>query len=222
MSLLPWFHALDLRLLYLINQTWSGPWLDPVMARVSDYDSFRYPIFAGVILTLIFGGFRGRLFLILMGTCLIIGDGIIDWDFKIGVNRPRPNETELHLRVVTLSGITESVPRHVAVGRSFTSGHACNNVALAMVGCAVFGRWALWLWPWAALVSYSRIYVGSHYPSDILGSWLVALFYSYFILKTSEWLWRKYGPERWPKFHAAHPLLFPAWPNLLRGNRTSS
>jgi len=222
MSLLPWFHALDLRLLYLINQTWSGPWLDPVMARVSDYDSFRYPIFAGVILTLIFGGFRGRLFLILMGTCLIIGDGIIDWDFKIGVNRPRPNETELHLRVVTLSGITESVPRHVAVGRSFTSGHACNNVALAMVGCAVFGRWALWLWPWAALVSYSRIYVGSHYPSDILGSWLVALFYSYFILKTSEWLWRKYAPERWPKFHAAHPLLFPAWPNLLRGNRTSS
>ncbi len=68
----------------------------------------------------------------MMAACLIFGDGIIDWDFKIGVNRPRPNETEPHLRVVTVNEISESVPReHVAKGRSFTSGHACNNVALA-------------------------------------------------------------------------------------------
>ena len=98
-----------------------------------------------------------------------------------------------------------------------TSGHACNNVALAMVGCAIFGRWALGLWPWAALVSYSRIYVGSHYPSDILGSWIVALFYSYFILKTAEWLWRTYAPRKFPRLYAAHPVLFPLWPKLLRG-----
>jgi len=218
MSFPAWFHALDLHLLYLINQTWSGPWLDPVMARASDFDSFRYPLAVAVIATLIFGGFRGRQFLVLMAACLIIGDAIIDWDFKIEVNRPRPNETEPHLRVVTVRGVTESEPRqHVARGRSFTSGHACNNVALAMVGCAIFGRWALWLWPWAALVSYSRIYCGSHYPSDILGSWIVALFYSYFILKTAEWLWSKYAPRKVPRLHAAHPVLFPLWPKLLRG-----
>jgi undecaprenyl-diphosphatase len=212
-----WFHALDLHLLDLINRTWSGPWLDPLMARVSDFDSFRYPLLVAIILTAIFGGFRGRLFLVMMALCLMIGDGIIDWDFKIGVNRPRPNETEPHLRVVTVRGVSESIPRQVVKGRSFTSGHACNNVALAMVGCAIFGRWAFWLWPWAALVSYSRIYVGSHYPSDILGSWLVSLYYSYFILKTAEWLWKKYGAEKWPRLHAAHPVLFPHWPKLLRG-----
>jgi undecaprenyl-diphosphatase len=212
-----WFHALDLQVLYLINQKWSGPWLDPLMARVSDFDSFRYPLAAGVVLTLIFGGFRGRLFLVMMAVCLIIGDGIIDWDFKINVNRPRPNETEPHLRVVSVRQVTESIPQaHVAKGRSFTSGHACNNVALAMVGWAIFGRWAVWLWPWAALVSYSRIYCASHYPSDILGSWLVALFYSYFILKTAEWLWRKYGPRKCPVLHERHPVLFQGWPNLLK------
>src|SRR5271154_6545474 len=208
MSLLVWFHALDLQLLYLINQTWSRPWLDPVMARVSDFDSFRYPLAAAVLLTLIFGGFRGRLFLALMAACLIIGDGIIDWDFKMGVNRPRPNETEPHLRVVTVREVTESVPReHVAKGRSFTSGHACNNVALAMVGCAIFGRWALWLWPWAALVSYSRVYTASHYPSDILGSWIVAIVYAYFICRIAAWLWRRYAPGKCPKLYANHPLL---------------
>ena len=134
-----WIHALDLQILYLINQTWSRPWLDPIIARVSDFDTFRYPIIACVVLTLIFGGFRGRQFLILMAACLMIGDGIINWDFKIGVNRPRPNETEPHLRVVDPCATSVPVPAsrfrrpYVAHGRSFTSGHACNNVALAMV-----------------------------------------------------------------------------------------
>src|ERR1700722_14341851 len=96
------FHALDLHLLYLINQTWSRPWLDPVMARVSDFDSFRYPLIAAGVLAAIFRGFPGRLLLVKMAACLIIGDAVIDWDFKMGVNRPRPNETEPPLRVVTV------------------------------------------------------------------------------------------------------------------------
>jgi undecaprenyl-diphosphatase len=211
MSLLAWFHALDLQALYLINQTWSSPWLDPLMARVSDWDSFRIPVAIIVVLALVFGGFRSRQMVILMAACLIIGDGLIDWGFKLSVNRPRPNETEPHIRVVTIREISESVPKHVTKGRSFTSGHACNNVALAMIGCAIFGRWALWLWPWAALVSYSRVYVGSHYPSDILGSWIVAIVYSYFICRGAAWLWQKYAPRKCPQIYANHPTLFPLW-----------
>lgn len=210
MFFLAWFHAVDLQLLYLINQTGSRPWLDPIMARVSDFDSFRIPLAIGIVLTLIFGKFRGRLFLVTMAACLIIGDGLIDWGFKVAIHRPRPSETESHLRVLSVREVTESVPRHVVKGRSFTSGHACNNVALAMVGCAIFGRWALGLWPWAALVSYSRIYVGAHYPSDILGSWLVAILYSYVIVKAMQGLWQKYAPQKWPLLYAAHPVLFPA------------
>jgi undecaprenyl-diphosphatase len=214
MSLLAWFHALDLHVLYLINQAWSWPWLDPVMARVSDFDSFRWPLALAVVLTLIWGGFRGRLFLVLMAACLFIGDGLIDWTFKVSINRPRPSETEPNLRVVSVREITPSLPHHVAKGRSFTSGHACNNVALAMVGCALFGRWAFALWPWAALVSYSRVYCAAHYPSDIVGSWVVAVVYSYFILKAAAWLWRREGPRYCPRLHERHPLLFPLWPAL--------
>jgi undecaprenyl-diphosphatase len=211
MSLPAWFHAVDLHLLYSINVAWSRPWLDPVMAYASDWDSWRIPVIVVVALTLIFGGFRARQLLVLMAACLIIGDGMIDWGFKMTFHRPRPLETEPHIRVVTPRQVTESVPKPGASGHSYTSGHACNNVALAFMACAVFGRRAAWVWLWAMLVSYSRIYTGSHYPSDILGSWLVALLYSYFICRVAAWLWRRHAPVKFPKLHAAHPLLFPLW-----------
>ena len=211
MSLLAWCHALDLHVLYLINQAWSAPWLDPLMARVSDFNSFRIPLAIGIVLLLIWGGFRGRLFLILMAACLIIGDKGIGDTFKHVIHRPRPNETEPHLRVLTVHAVTESVPSNVSGGSSFTSGHASNNVALAMIGCAIFGLRAWLLWPWAALVSYSRIYVASHYPSDILGSWIVAIVYAYFICRAASWLWQKYAPQKCPALYARHPVLFPHW-----------
>ena len=209
MSLPAWFHAVDLHLLHLINVTWSRPWLDPIMAYAGDWDTWRMPVVIAVVLTLIFGGFRARLFLVLMAACLIIGDQGISDAFKATLHRPRPNETEPHLRVVTVRGVTESVLRHPVKGNSFTSSHACNNVALAFMACAVFGWRAAWVWLWAALVSYSRIYTGSHYPSDILGSWFVALLYSYFICRVATWLWRRYAPTKFPKLHTAHPMLFP-------------
>jgi len=67
MFLLAWFHALDLHWLYLINQTWSSPRLDPLMARVSDFDSWRYPLIAAVMmpassLTVVLGSWLGRTF----------------------------------------------------------------------------------------------------------------------------------------------------------------
>ena len=220
MSLLATFHAVDLHLLYLINQTWSRPWLDPVMARVSDFSTpAKCALAVAVVAALAFGGFRGRLLVVMMAACLIVGDAGIDRVFKLMFNRPRPNETEPHLRVLSIHEVKESTPHPVAVGRSFPSGHAFNNVALAMVGCAIFGWSGAWLWAWAALVSYSRIYVGAHYPSDIFGSWLVALIYAFFIIKAAEWLWQKIAPGKWPKLYATHPRLFPSWGRVLRVGR---
>jgi undecaprenyl-diphosphatase len=209
---LPFFHALDLQLLYLINVTWSRPWLDPIMARVADFDSWKIPLGTTVVLAFIFGGFRWRLLIVMMGLCLVFGDGGVNWCFKQLVNRPRPMEVEPHLRIVTVGGVTESKPKDPATvkdGRSFTSGHACNNLALAIVASAIFGRPGWLLFPWAFLISYSRVYGANHYPSDILGSWIVSLCYTYAILMLADSFWRRDGPKKFPELYKAHPVLFP-------------
>jgi len=58
--------------------------------------------------------------------------------------------------------------------RSFPSNHAANTAAAATVGIA-FGRsrrrWWWLLLP--AVIGYSRIYLGYHYPSDVLGGWAI-------------------------------------------------
>ncbi|HIK39202.1 phosphatase PAP2 family protein [Thermoleptolyngbya sp. M55_K2018_002] len=64
---------------------------------------------------------------------------------------------------------------------SFPSGHAMTSVAIVVVLLILLGssRWR----PWAVLfgvlfvlaIAWTRLYLGVHYPSDILGGWLVAI-----------------------------------------------
>lgn len=57
-------------------------------------------------------------------------------------------------------------------GYSFTSSHAANHFAVAVFLIAVFGGLARWVRPaalvWASLIAISQVYVGVHYPGDVL------------------------------------------------------
>ena len=77
---------------------------------------------------------------------------------KAGVERPRPSAT-----------VTEADPLMGAGGWSFPSGHAATAFAGAVALTYLWRRGALVFFLLAVAIAFSRVYVGVHYPGDVLG-----------------------------------------------------
>lgn len=115
--------------------------------------------------------FKSALFFIL---ALVVTVGITDYAnsslIKEAVDRPRP----CHIATFK-SDIHELVP--CGGGYSFPSSHAANHFALALFLLFSFGRKHPWLklplLCWASLISIAQVYVGLHYPLDIIGGALL-------------------------------------------------
>jgi undecaprenyl-diphosphatase len=196
---------MDQQLLQLINQTWTSPAMDRAMAIVTD-SSVGLPVLvvAGV-LALLLGGFRERAFLLALGLSIGVTDGLVVNSTKDVVQRPRPHEVVAGVRTVELAParlrmMSVIAPLEVRVsperirppgGRSFPSGHAANMFALATVIAVFYRPWGAMAYLPAAAVAYSRVYVGVHWPTDVVISALQGIGLSLCVIAVCEWGWRK-------------------------------
>jgi undecaprenyl-diphosphatase len=149
---------LDAALFYKINQGQRNPFFDLIMPYITELENWKYLILLLVVLLFLFGDKKLRLTLIM--TAIVVGclDYSNSFFFKHIFMRLRP--CNVLADVHTFWPCPKSL--------SFPSNHAANIFGAAFFLSHNYRKWAYFLLPMAITVGYSRVYVGEHYPMDVL------------------------------------------------------
>ena len=162
----------DTLLFQWVNNDLTNPvfdWVLPIMRNKLTW----IPVYIGIVAYIV----RSKKRWLWMLLFLFIGVGISDYTsssiIKKSVERVRPCNTE---------GLAVMERVHCGGGYSFTSSHAANHFFISCyLALVVFltsrARWMLMAW--AGIVSISQVYVGVHYPLDVLSGGLLGAIIAY-------------------------------------------
>ena len=163
--------GLNHSLFHLINGIWISPVLDTCMvflSRVNDY-GVVWLVLLGVLAALC--GRTGRRSALAGLIALVVGVASAE-AMKYLVMQPRPFLSLPDVRLLVSPPSSYSFPS-VNVTYAFAASSGASLAARRLLG-----RLPIWGWSilsLAAVISYSRVYVGVHYPSDVLGGALLGI-----------------------------------------------
>ncbi len=152
-------YAIDSTAFRFVNGGLANPVFDVVMPFITDVHNFYIPYALLFILLLWKGKARGRWCALLLALTVLVTDPISSRVIKELVMRVRPCSALDAVRLLVPCG----------GGKSFPSSHAVNNFAAAVVIGYFYRRAFPWALAVAAVIALSRVYVGVHYPGDIIG-----------------------------------------------------
>ena len=155
--------------IYIFINSFQRPWLDYFLG----WPTFFGSVYIGVpfLLAIVLSQDRKKwfentliLFILLFSIHLLVA-----W-LKVFTGRERP------FVYFEQNGLTAHVLFERRKDFSFPSGHAALSFASAVMLNSLYQNKLAWLYALAFLISFSRIYVGVHFPSDVLGGALLGMF----------------------------------------------
>ena len=164
-----------------------NPWLDQIMLMLTETVMWL-PLF-GFLAYVIVKEFKKESWIIFLGIALtiLLADQITSSIMKPYFERLRPS------REPSLKGIVHLVQGYAGGQFGFASSHAANTFGVATFFYFLLGKqkpWIAWLFVWAAFMSYTRIYLGVHYPGDVFVGAAVGIWCAWVAFKLMEWIRR--------------------------------
>jgi len=149
----------DKKIFTFFNSSIANPVFDIFFPLITNQDIWIIPILLGIIILSIKGGTKGRIASIVLIIGVILADYSSAQIIKPYFQRLRPSHD-------ILDQIRLLVPKGGRYG--FVSSHAANMYVSATILGYFYSKQKRLFFTIASLVAFSRVYVGVHYPADIV------------------------------------------------------
>lgn len=153
---------LDIKVFYFLNKDLMNPVFDIIMPVITNEGFIIFPVLAVLVYFLIKGDRITRISILCMIVAVLLADAVAYRLIKPFFGRLRPCDVLPGVHILVHAG-----------KYSFPSNHAANMMAVSVITMFFYRKYGWLVFVVALVVGYSRIYVGVHYPLDVLAGFML-------------------------------------------------